>query len=85
MNQELEVIELSPAERLYQRHLTYVKSYQKANKEKVAEKCKAYIERIKTERPEHYEAMKQKRKDYYQNVVKPKKESLSVEGKVSKL
>lgn len=82
MNPELEVVE-SPAERLYKRHLLSVKSYQKANKEKVAKNCKAYIERIKSERPEYYEEIKLKRKDYYKNVAKPKRENLSVEGKVS--
>ena len=70
-NQEL--VELSPAERLYQRHLSYVKNYQKNNKEKVAENTKKYMQRIKEEKPEQYEAMKQKRKEYYQNVVKPKR------------
>lgn len=77
MNSEnQEVVELTPAERLYQRHLAYVKNYQKNNKEKVAENTKKYIERIKVENPEKYEEMKQKRKDYYQNVVKPKRAEL---------
>jgi hypothetical protein len=63
----------TPAERLYKRHLTYVKNYQKNNKEKTAEKCKRYNDKVKTERPEKYEEVKQRRKDYYQNVIKPKK------------
>jgi hypothetical protein len=68
-----EISNISPAERFYQRHLMYVKKYQQENKEKTAEKCKRYMEKVKAERPEKYEEIKQKRKDYYNNVVKPKK------------
>ena len=73
-----ESTELTPAERLYKRHLEYVKNYQKNNKEKTAEKCKRYMDKVKTQRPEKYDEIKQKRKEYYQNVIKPKKEANKV-------
>jgi len=66
--------ELTPAEKMYQRHLAYVKNYQKSHPDKVAEKCKKYRDKIKNE-PERLEELKQKRKDYYLSVVKPKRDA----------
>jgi len=69
----LQIIE-TPAEKFYKRHLNYVKQYQKTHKEQCAIKCKNYMERIKTNKPEQYEAMKQKKRDYYLNIIKPKRQ-----------
>ena len=67
-------IELSPAERMYRRHLAYVKDYQKANPDKVAEKCKRYRERINADETRR-EEVKEKRKLYYTTIIKPKREA----------
>jgi len=65
--------ELTPAERMYKRHLAYVKEYQKNNPDKVAEKCKRYRKRINDD-PERLEEVKEKRRIYYNSVLKPKRE-----------
>ena len=66
---------LSVAERHYASHLKSVSNYEKRNPEKIKEKCKRYIDRVKQD-PEKYQRLLQQRKDYYNNVVKPKKELL---------
>jgi len=64
---------LSPAERLYERHLINVKKYQHKNPEKMKLKAKRYMEELKKDK-EKYDLFLEKRRDYYTNVVKPKKE-----------
>ena len=74
----------TPAERFYKKHLECVKAYQKNNPEKMREKCKKYLERIKDQRPERYEEFLQQKKDYYVNVRKPKLEAQRAERKLAK-
>ena len=74
MNTMNDLVKLSPAERMYKRHLAYVKDYQKNNPEKVAEKCKRYRDRINADE-ERREEVKEKRKLYYTTIIKPKRDA----------
>ncbi len=68
-------LNMSPAERMYKRHLQNVMNYQKKNPEKIKEKNKRNNEKLKNlkyENPEKYQEMLQKKREYYQNVTKPK-------------
>jgi hypothetical protein len=70
-NTEFIVENMTPAERMYKKHLQIVSNYQKNNPEKVKEKNKKYNEKLKNENPEKYQELLQKKKEYYQNVRKP--------------
>jgi hypothetical protein len=59
----------------YKNHLKAVDNYQKRNKDKMALKCKNYMDKIKTEQPEKYAEILQSKKDYYQNVQKAKNQA----------
>jgi hypothetical protein len=74
MTEVSNMTELTPAERMYRRHLAYVKDYQKNNPDKVAEKCKRYRERINADETRR-EEVKEKRKLYYTTIIKPKREA----------
>ena len=67
--------ELSPAERFYRKHLERVKAYQKANPEKMREKCKKWNAKIKEEQPEKYQEILEQKRKYYREVRKPKIEA----------
>jgi len=64
---------LTPAEKHYQNHLRNVSNYQKRNPEKMREKCKKYLDRLK-EDPEKYKEYQQQKRQYYLN-KKEKRES----------
>jgi shikimate kinase len=77
--------ELSPAERFYRKHLERVSTYQKANPEKMREKCKKWNAKLKEEQPEKYQEMLEKKRKYYQEVRKPKLEAKKIlQGLVDK-
>jgi adenine-specific DNA methylase len=77
MNAQLDD-ELTPAERFYKKHLERVKAYQKANPEKMREKCKRQNARLR-ENPEKYKEFLAKQKQYYEEVRKPKLMMLKAE------
>ena len=64
--------QLSPAERMYKQHIIHVSNYQRRNKDKIKDKHKRYIEKMRNE-PARYEAYLEKRRLYYSSVIKPKK------------
>lgn len=64
--------DMTPAERMYKRHLQIVHKYQKNNPDKIKENNKKYNEKLKNENPEKYQELLQKKKEYYKNVRKPK-------------
>ena len=64
--------EKSAAERFYQNHIKRVCDYQKANPEKIREKCKKWNAKVKEENPEKYEQILEKKRKYYMEVTKPK-------------
>jgi hypothetical protein len=68
--------DLTPAERFYLNHKKRVSDYQKANPEKMREKCKKYNQKLKEEQPEKYEQLLEKKRKYYLEVRKPKLEAL---------
>lgn len=70
-----EVQTLSVAERYYNNHKERVCVFQRANPEKMRAKCKAYNERVKTERPDKYQEVLLQKRKYYQEVTKPKLEA----------
>ena len=70
---------LSSAEKMYKRHLTNVKKYQHKNPEKMKEKAKRYMQKLKMDTVK-YEVFLEKRRNYYLNVVKPKKQKLLEEA-----
>ena len=56
-------VNLSSAEKMYRQHLISVSNYHKKNKDKVREKQKRYIEKLRSE-PSRYEAYLEKRRNY---------------------
>jgi len=73
--------ELTPAERFYRKHIERVSVYQKANPEKMREKCKKWNAKVKEENPEKYEEMLEKKRKYYKEVRKPKLDAIKAEKK----
>lgn len=66
---------LSVGERFYNKHKERVTAYQKANPDKMSAKCKSYMERKKSERPEVYALVLESKRKYYHEVTKPKREA----------
>ena len=76
---------MTPAMRMYENHKIHVLKHQKKHPEKVNEKVRRYIKKLKAEAPEKYETMiLQKQRDYYQRVVKPKREAKKEEERIKK-
>jgi hypothetical protein len=67
--------EMSVAERYYLSHKKSMSEYQKRNKEKVNERNRLYLEKIK-EDPERRKAYLEKKREYYFKVTKPKLDSM---------
>ena len=78
--QNAEII-LTPAERFYQNHIKRVCAYQKANPEKMREKCKKWNAKLKEEQPEKYMEVLEKKRKYYIEVRKPKLDALKAQKK----
>jgi hypothetical protein len=72
--------EMSVAERYYLSHKKSMSEYQKRNKEKVNERNRLYLEKIKDD-PERRKAYLEKKRDYYLNKTKPKLEALKKQDK----
>lgn len=75
---------LTPAERFYQNHIKRVCAYQKANPEKMREKCKKWNAKLKEEQPDKYKEVLEKKRQYYNEVRKPKLDALKAEKKAVK-
>jgi hypothetical protein len=71
--------ELTPAERFYRKHIERVSAYQKANPEKMREKCRKWNAKVKEEDPEKYEEILEKKRKYYKEVRKPKLDAMKAE------
>jgi hypothetical protein len=69
---------LTPAERMYKRHLTNVKNYQKRNPEKMALKYKKRIEKLKLD-PEAFKLFRQKQNESNKRCQLRKKEALEIQ------
>jgi hypothetical protein len=67
--------ELTVAERYYLSHKKSMNEYQKRNKDKVNERNRLYLEKIK-EDPERRQAYLQKKREYYLKITKPKLDAL---------
>lgn len=72
MAENISTHELSAAEKHYIRHLKTVSDYQKRNPEKMREKNKSYMKKMKNDDPQKYQEFLEKRRKYYSEVVKPK-------------
>lgn len=59
----MDSIELTPAEKLYKKHLEHMKRYQQKNKEKIAQYMKNRYHRIKEEQPDKHREMLAKKKE----------------------
>ena len=81
MTEQIAEIILTPAERFYQNHIKRVCAYQKANPEKMREKCKKWNAKLKEEQPEKYKEVLEKKRQYYNEVRKPKLDALKAEKK----
>lgn len=68
------VIKMTPAERCYASHKQIVINYQRANPEKMREKQKRYLDKLKVENPEKYEQQQQNKRDYHKRVALPKRQ-----------
>jgi len=77
--QTTEQIILTPAERFYQNHIKRVCAYQKANPEKMREKCKKWNAKVKEENPDKYKDILEKKRKYYNEVRKPKLDAIKAE------
>ena len=84
MTEQNTVIILTPAERFYQNHIKRVCAYQKANPEKMREKCKKWNAKLKEEQPDKYKEVLEKKRKYYNEVRKPKLDALKAEKKAVK-
>ena len=84
MTEQTAEIILTPAERFYQNHIKRVCAYQKANPEKMREKCKKWNAKLKEEQPEKYKEVLEKKRQYYNEVRKPKLDALKAEKKAVK-
>ena len=67
--------EMSVAERYYLSHKKSMSEYQKRNKEKVNERNRLYLEKIKDD-PERRKAYLEKKRDYYLKITKPKLDAM---------
>lgn len=83
MSEQIAEIILTPAERFYQNHIKRVCAYQKANPEKMREKCKKWNAKLKEEQPEKYKEVLEKKRQYYNEVRKPKLDALKAEKKAT--
>jgi hypothetical protein len=81
MSEQTTEIILTPAERFYQNHIKRVCAYQKANPEKMREKCKKWNAKLKEEQPDKYKEVLEKKRKYYNEVRKPKLDALKAEKK----
>jgi hypothetical protein len=68
----LEEPKMTPAERCYASHKKIVCAYQRRNPEKMKEKQKRYLDKLKIENPEKYEQQQQNKRDYHKRVVLPR-------------
>jgi RNA binding exosome subunit len=76
--------DLTPAERYYQNHIKRVSAYQKANPDKMREKCKKWNDKLKAENPEKHKENLEKKRKYYIEVRKPKLDLIKAEAKALK-
>jgi hypothetical protein len=67
---------LSVGEIFYKKHKERVSRYQKANPQKMRDKCKRYNDRFRDQRPEEYMLLLESKRKYYQEVTKPKREAI---------
>ena len=74
-----EPVKISAAERMYSQHLCNVKKYQRKNPEKMKEKSKRYMVKLKEDKIRYGEYL-DKRRNYYNAVLKPNKENKVVEA-----
>jgi shikimate kinase len=81
MTEQTAEIILTPAERFYQNHIKRVCAYQKANPEKMREKCKKWNAKVKEENPDKYKDILEKKRKYYNEVRKPKLDAIKAEKK----
>ena len=81
MTEQTTEIILTPAERFYQNHIKRVCAYQKANPEKMREKCKKWNAKLKEEQPDKYKEVLEKKRKYYNEIRKPKLDALKAEKK----
>jgi hypothetical protein len=79
---KVSLIELSVAERYYLAHKKRMGEYQKRNKDKVNERNRLYLEKIK-EDPERRKAYLEKKREYYFNKTKPKRQQEQMEGQMT--
>jgi hypothetical protein len=79
MTEQTVEINLTPAERFYQNHIKRVGAYQRANPEKMREKCKKWNAKVKEENPDKYKEILEKKRKYYNEVVKPKMATIKAE------
>lgn len=84
MTEQATEIILSPAERFYQNHIKRVSAYQKANPEKMREKCKKWNAKVKEEQPDKYKDILEKKRKYYNEIRKPKLDAIKEEKKKEK-
>ena len=63
---------LSAAEKMYSKHIYYVKKYQQNNPEKMKAKSKRYMDKLKKDTKKYAEYL-EKRRNYYHDVLRPKK------------
>ena len=61
------------AQRMYASHLMNVGTYQKKNPEKMREKSKRYLDKLKLDEVKYNDFLA-KRREYYKNVLKPRKQ-----------
>jgi len=70
----METPQLTPAERMYKKHLENVSNYQRRNPEKMRAKYRSKMEAIKAD-PEKYEEYKRQRREYDKTFRQKKKQA----------
>jgi hypothetical protein len=70
----METPQLTPAERMYKKHLENVSNYQRRNPEKMRAKYRSKMEAIKAD-PEKYEEYKRQRREYDKTFREKKKQA----------
>ena len=73
--------EPSTAEKYYTAHLKRMSEYQKRNKDKIKEKNKNYLNRLKDDPDRHKEYLEKKRQ-YYLTVTKPKLQAVKQQDNI---
>lgn len=70
----METPQLTPAERMYAKHLQNVANYQRRNPEKMREKYHTKMEKVRAD-PEKYEEWKRQRREYDKTFREKKKQA----------